>query len=184
MISHSEGPAPETGLPFTDFFYLLRDYGVPVSMRDVLDLYRGLEKDFVKHLDDLFIFMRLTFVRRVEHMDAFERAFALYFYGVDIPRVAEGDLDLLRTKPFQQWLAQAIKEGKVPKTALWTMDPQELMKKFWETVREQLEAHNGGSRWVGTRGNSPFGHSMLWLGRAVSDALEMQTASMMSSAAA
>lgn len=144
---------------FTDFFLLLRDYGVPVSMRDVLDLYRGLEKGLVKTLDEFFIFARLSFVRHVEHMDAFERAFALYFYGVDIPRVSEGDVELLRTKPFQEWLTKAIKDGKVPKTALWTMDPQELMKKFWDTVREQMEAHNGGNRWVGTGGTSPFGHS-------------------------
>lgn len=144
---------------FTDFFYLLREYGVSVSMRDVLDLYRGLEKGFVKTLDDFFIFARLTFVRKVEHMDAFERAFALYFYGVDIPRVAEGDMELFRTKAFQKWLAEAIKKGEVPKTALWTMNPEELMKKFWETVREQMEAHNGGNKWIGTGGTSPFGHS-------------------------
>ncbi len=144
---------------FTDFIYLLRDYGVPVSMRDVLDLYRGLEKGVVETLDDFFIFSRLTFVRRVEHMDAFERAFSLYFYGIDIPRVTEGDMELLRTKQFQKWLAEAIQKGEVPKTALWTMSPEELMKKFWETVREQLEAHNGGNKWVGTGGTSPFGHS-------------------------
>ncbi|MBI1785041.1 hypothetical protein HYR69_07840, partial [Candidatus Sumerlaeota bacterium] len=132
---------------------------VPASMREVLDMYKGLEKGVVETLDDFFIFARLTFVRHVEHMDAFERAFALYFYGIDIPRVAEGDLELLRTKQFQKWLAEAIKKGEVPKTALWTMTPQELMKKFWETVREQMEAHHGGSKWVGTGGNSPFGHS-------------------------
>lgn len=144
---------------FTDFFYLLRDYGVPVSIRDVLDLYRGLAKGLVKTLDDFFIYSRLTFVRHVEHMDAFERAFALYFYGIDIPRVAEGDPELLRTKPFQKWLAEAIRKGDLPKTALWTMKPEELMKKFWDTVREQLEAHQGGNKWVGQHGNSPFGHS-------------------------
>lgn len=144
---------------FFDFFYLLRDYGVPVSVKDILDLYRGLEKGLVEDLDDFFIFSRMSFVRKVEHMDAFERAFALYFYGVDIPHVAEDDMELLRTKPFQKWLQEKIREGELPKTALWTMNPEELMKKFWETVRKQMEEHNGGSKWVGTRGNSPFGHS-------------------------
>lgn len=155
----SAQPAPSNSLFFTDFVYLLRDYGVPVSMRDVLDLYRGLEKGVAESVEDFFIFARLTFVRKVEHMDAFERAFALYFYGIDIPRVAEGDLELLRTKQFQKWLAEAIKRGDIPKTAMWTMTPEELMKKFWETVRQQMEAHNGGNKWVGTGGTSPFGHS-------------------------
>ncbi len=144
---------------FTDFLYLLRDYGVPVSPRDALDLYRGLGKGLVRTLEDFFVLARLTFVRKVEHLDAFERAFALYFYGVDVPRVAEGDMELFRTKQFREWLAEAIRAGEVPRTALWTMDPQELMRKFWETVRRQMEAHDGGNRWIGTGGTSPFGHS-------------------------
>jgi hypothetical protein len=144
---------------FVDFVYLLRDYGVPASPRDLIELNRGLEKGIVKDLDDLFVFTRLTFVRRKEHMDAFERAFALYFFGVDIPSVAEGDPDLLRTKAFREWLSKQIEEGLLPERAMYSMTAEELMKKFWETVREQMEAHEGGSRWVGQRGNSPFGHS-------------------------
>jgi hypothetical protein len=144
---------------FVDFVYLLRDYGVPVSPDDLLHLNEGLEKGIVHTLDDLFVFSRLAFVRRKEHMDAFERAFALYFYGVDIPEVAEGDMELFRTKAFKDWLAQQIKEGKLPERAIYSMTPEELMDKFWETVREQMEAHAGGSKWIGQKGNSPFGHS-------------------------
>ena len=144
---------------FVDFVYLLRDYGVPVSPEDLLHLNEGLEKGIVKTLDDLFIFSRLTFVRHKEHMDPFECAFALYFYGIDIPPVAEGDTDLFRTKAFKDWLAQQIKEGKLPERAIYSMTPEELMDKFWDTVREQMEAHSGGSKWIGQKGNSPFGHS-------------------------
>jgi len=151
--------APYSNALFTDFLYLLRDYGVPASPRDLLELNAGLEKGLVACLDDLFVFSRLVFVRRVEHMDAFERAFVFYFYGIDVPPVAEGDLALLHTKQFREWLAQQVALGALPKRALWQYDPEELMRKFWETVREQMEAHHGGSKWVGTRGNSPFGHS-------------------------
>jgi len=151
-------PAPSNAL-FVDFVALLRDYGVPASVRDLLELNAGLEKGVVKTLDDLFIFSRLVFVRRVEHMDSFERAFCLYFYGVDIPPVAEGDLELFNTRQFRAWLEKQIAEGKLPRKAIWHYDVEELMQKFWETVREQLEEHHGGSKWVGTKGNSPFGHS-------------------------
>ena len=143
---------------FMDFVYLLREYGVPVSPRDLLELNEGLEKGLASDLDSLFVFSRLVFVRRVEHMDAFERAFCLYFFDIDIPPVAEGDMALFNTKQFQKWLAQQIAEGKIPKKAIWHYDPDELMQKFWDTVREQMEAHAGGSKWIGQRGNSPFGH--------------------------
>src|SRR6185295_9597029 len=82
-----------------------------------------------------------------------------HFYGIDLPRVAEGDPELLNTPQFREWLQAAIAEGELPPHALWTMSPEELMQRFWDTVRQQMEAHRGGSKWVGTGGNSPFGHS-------------------------
>ncbi len=144
---------------FVDFVALLREYGVPAGPKDLLELNKGLEKGVVSCLDDLFVFTRLVFVRRVEHMDAFERAFAFYFYGVDIPAVAEGDFELFNTKQFKKWLEEQLASGKLPRKAYWEYDADELMRRFWETVREQMEAHHGGSKWVGTGGNSPFGHS-------------------------
>jgi uncharacterized protein with von Willebrand factor type A (vWA) domain len=144
---------------FTDFVYRLREYGVPASLTDTIDFYKGLEKGIAPDLETLFVFARLCFVRRPEHMDPYERAFAFHFYGIDLPRVAEGDPELLMTPQFRQWLQQKIREGELPPHAIWTMEPEELMQRFWETVRKQMEEHHGGSRWVGTGGNSPFGHS-------------------------
>ncbi|HEX9941979.1 MAG TPA: hypothetical protein VGG03_08185 [Thermoanaerobaculia bacterium] len=145
---------------FLDGFILrLREYGVPVSMTDAIDFYQGMERGLAPDLDSLFLFARLSFVRRVEHMDAYERAFAFHFYGIDLPRVAVGDPELLNTPQFKEWLREAVRKGELPPHALWTLSPDELMKRFWETVRKQMEAHHGGSRWIGTGGNSPFGHS-------------------------
>ncbi len=141
------------------FIVRLRESGVPVSMTDTLDFYKGLERGLAPDLESLFLFARLCFVRRVEQMDPYERAFAFHFYGIDLPRVAEGDPELLNTPQFREWLQMAIAAGELPPHALWTMTPEELMQRFWDTVREQMEAHRGGSKWVGTGGNSPFGHS-------------------------
>lgn len=143
---------------FTGFYYLLREYGVPATMEYVLELHRGMEKGLVRNLDELFLLARLCLVKRVEHMDQFERAFALYFYGVDIPPVAEGDPELLRTKQFKEWLSQAIARGEI-KPISDNLSTADIMQRFWDTVREQMEAHHGGNRWVGTGGSSPFGHS-------------------------
>lgn len=145
---------------FLDGFVVrLREYGVPVSLTDTLDFYKGLERGLAPELDALFLFSRLCFVRRVEHMDPFERAFAFHFYGLDLPRVAPGDPELWNTPQFQEWLRQAIQEGELPPTAIWEMTPEELMRRFWETLQKQTERHQGGSRFIGTGGNSPFGHS-------------------------
>ncbi len=142
-----------------DFILRLREYGVPVSLTDAIDFYQGMERGLAPDLDSLFLFARLAFVRRVEHMDAYERAFAFHFYGIDLPRVAEGDPELFDTPQFREWLKEAVRKGELPAHALWTFPPGELMKRFWETMRKQTEAHHGGSRWIGTGGNSPFGHS-------------------------
>src|SRR5436305_7722754 len=144
---------------FDGFILLLRDYGVPVSLTDSIDFYRGMERGLAPDLESLFLFARLSFVRRVEHMDAFERAFAFHFYGIDLPRVAEGDPALFETRQFREWLREAIRKRELPPHALWTLSPEELMRRFWETVKKQMEAHHGGSRFVGTGGSSPFGHS-------------------------
>ena len=160
MTSVSEHtPNTRTNALFVDFVRLLREYGVPVGLRELLELNRGFEQGIVAGLDDLFIFMRLVFVKRVEHADGFERAFALYFYDIDIPAVAEGDYALFNTDQFQRWLEKEVREGRLPRRALWEFTPEELMKRFWDTLRQQMEEHHGGSRWVGTGGNSPFGHS-------------------------
>lgn len=144
---------------FDGFIQRLREVGVPVSMTDALDFYRGFEKGLAPDLDSLFVFGRLCFVRRVEHMDAYERTFALHFYGVDLPRVGEGDPEVFNTEQFREWLREAIRKGELPPQAMWSFPPEELMRRFWETVKKQMEAHHGGSRWIGTGGNSPFGHS-------------------------
>lgn len=143
---------------FTDFFQLLQNYGVPISLQYMLEFQAGLEKGLVRNIDQLFLFLRLNVVKKAEQMDAFERAFALYFFDIDIPDVAEGDPALFDTHQFQEWLRRAIARNQIT-GPIWKMSREELMRKFWETLREQLEKHDGGNRWVGTGGSSPFGHS-------------------------
>lgn len=145
---------------FRGFFRLLPRYGIDVNIRQILEIYRGLKKGLVSNLEDLFILLRLVLTRRVEQNDPFERAFLYYFKGIDIPAVREGDWELLETRQFREWLREAMERGQLPANP-WQLGYEELMKKFWETVREQLEAHHGGNKWVGTGGSSPFGHSGL-----------------------
>ena len=144
---------------FLPFFYQLRDRGIPVSLRYVLEFYQALEKGLASDLDQLFILMRLIFIKKVEHFDAFEQAFAAYFFG------AEGD-DILRfsqnaweDKDFRRWLEEEMVMGSLPDDALERLSLPELLQRFWEVAMEQRGKHRGGHTWVGTGGTSAFGHS-------------------------
>ncbi len=144
---------------FLDFFiFELRREGISIGMQDVLTFYRGLSRGLVANLDELYLYARLCFIRYPRDNDLYDRIFLRYFQGIDIPAVAEDDLALLETKQFRQWLKQAIEEHRFEIHPHF-MPLEELMKKFWQTVREQMEAHHGGAKWVGTGGKSPFGHS-------------------------
>lgn len=144
---------------FIDFVQLLRKCGIPVSFQYVIEFFNAWNKGIVTDLDRLFIVLRLTFIKRVEHYDMFERAFAAYFLGqvekLEIPEVDS----LLMSKPFQDWLDKQIKEGKLPPEVFHDMPMEELLQKFWDTLLKQQKEHHGGNRWVGTGGTSPWGHS-------------------------
>lgn len=144
---------------FIDFFQLLRKCGVPISFQYIIDFFDAWEKGLVTNMDRLFIVMRLTFIKRVEHYDIFERAFAAYFLGqVDQLQIPEVE-SLFLSKPFTEWLNKQIEEGNLPPEVVHNMPLEELLQRFWETLLEQQEEHHGGNRWIGTGGRSPWGHS-------------------------
>lgn len=143
---------------FLNFFYALRDEGLPIGADQILEFYRAPERVTIGNTNDLFLLLRLICVKKREDLDTFERVFLNHFYGMSIPALAEDDYALLETRQFRDWLREARERGEVP-FRHHEMDIDALMKKFWETLREQISEHHGGSKWVGTGGNSPFGHS-------------------------
>ncbi len=141
------------------FIYQLREAGVPVSVQYLLEFYRALERGVATNLDQLFLLARLIFVKRVEHYDLFEQVFAAYFLKTGLWQKMMVWEDLLAGKPFREWLKEQIELGLLSPEAIREFDNDELLARFWETVLAQQDQHHGGSRWVGTRGRSPFGHS-------------------------
>ena len=159
MKNHTRGSSQNPTVPFLGFIFKLRDEGQDLGLTDILDFYRGISKGLVRNLSDLYLFGRLCFVRKVMHFDRYHRLFMHYFHGIELPPVQEGDPQLLYTREFEAWLNKAIRSGQLTQSQLWQLSREELMRKFWDTVRAQMEAHHGGNRWVGTGGTSPFGHS-------------------------
>ena len=137
-----------------DFFCKVRDYKVPCTLRELLDLIRALEQGVVfASIDDFYSVSRTLLVKDEAHFDKFDRAFADYFKGV-----ASLELDLSEIP--KDWLKkhfekQLSAEEKAKIKALGGLD--KLMETLAERLNEQEKRHQGGNKWIGTGGTSPFG---------------------------
>jgi uncharacterized protein with von Willebrand factor type A (vWA) domain len=141
---------------FLDLFYGLRDEGVPVGVQEWLAFMRALALGL--HGSSLLRFYHLgraCLVKSETFFDAYDRVFARVFHGV------EGALGDDVSERVLEWLRES--KGLPELTpeqweALERLGQDELMRRFFDTLAEQDERHDGGERWVGTGGRSPFGH--------------------------
>ena len=138
-----------------DFFFMLKDAKIPVSIKEFLLLLEALEKDVAHHsLDDFYYLARLTLVKDETHFDKFDRAFDLYFKG--IASVFEDNAAI----PLDWLLKRAAKNLTAEERALIEkFGYDKLAERLQELLKEQKERHEGGSKWIGTGGTSPFGNS-------------------------
>jgi uncharacterized protein with von Willebrand factor type A (vWA) domain len=137
-----------------DFFYTLRDAKVPVTIREFLSLLEALEKGVITtSLDDFYYLSRLILVKDEAHFDKFDRAFGMYFKGIDAVFEKNPSIPL-------DWLVKRMERELTPeqKAALEKFGYDKLMDRLNELLKEQKEKHEGGSKWIGTGGTSPFGH--------------------------
>jgi uncharacterized protein with von Willebrand factor type A (vWA) domain len=138
-----------------DFFYTLRRAGLAVSVKEYLTLLEALKAGMVSDFSiDVFYYLsRITLVKDERHFDKFDRAFGAYFKGVNL--VA----DFTREVPLD-WLRQTLERELTAeqRAAAQTMGWDELMDTLKKRFEEQQERHEGGNRWIGTGGTSPFGH--------------------------
>lgn len=145
---------------FINLFYTLRTYGVPVSTRELLDLYALLETGIVfADREQFYELIRLCMVKDEKYFDKFDRAMADYFEGVDTL-----DIDELMAKlgniP-KEWLELKLDPNNLTEAQRRLLKKygslEALMKALEERLKEQKERHQGGNKWVGTGGSSPFG---------------------------
>ncbi|MEO7241736.1 MAG: hypothetical protein ABIW85_02400, partial [Variovorax sp.] len=143
-----------------DFFYTLRAAKLPVSVKEYLTLLEALRADVVgprsdgaASLDDFYYLSRTALVKDEKHYDKFDRAFGAYFKGV------QAVADFTRQVPLD-WLRKTLEREFTPeeKAAIEKMGWDELMETLKKRFEEQKERHEGGSKWIGTGGTSPFGH--------------------------
>jgi uncharacterized protein with von Willebrand factor type A (vWA) domain len=142
-----------------DFFYTLRAAKLPVSVKEYLTLLEALQKQVVGpgsdacSMDDFYVLSRLILVKDEKHYDKFDRAFGAYFKGVELLT------DFTKEVPLD-WLEKILQKELTPeqKAAIEKMGWDELMETLKKRLEEQKERHEGGNKWIGTGGTSPFGN--------------------------
>ena len=147
---------------FVDFFYKLKNVGVPVSPTSFLTLHKALALGLVASLDDFYTASRSILVKSERYFDTFDQVFAYHFKGADLPEADEEELSQAVRMLLQHWLkdpkvladALGIDEDEIAK-----LTPEELVEYFKERLKEQKGRHEGGNKWIGTGGTSPVGHS-------------------------
>ena len=150
-----------------DFFYTLRSAKLPVSVKEYLMLMEALQAGVVGpnsvpadgsdeegayKIDDFYYLSRTILVKDEKHYDKFDRAFAAYFKGV------ETVADFTKEVPLE-WLRKNLELELSPedKAKIEKLGWDELMETLKKRFEEQKERHEGGSKWIGTGGTSPFG---------------------------
>ena len=140
---------------FVDFFYILRDAGVPVSTKEFLGFLGAMGEHVIEpDVDEFYYLARSTLVKDERFFDPFDKAFAHYFQGAE-KFLAMTGLDIP-----EEWLKANMERLFTPEEmeeieALggW----EEIMRTFAERFSEQDAEHHGGNKWIGTGGKSPFG---------------------------
>jgi len=138
------------------FFQILKRAGIPVSIKELLDLLLALQNNLAfASVDDFYYLSRTIMVKDEKYFDRFDRAFGVYFKDLEtLEDVIEAMIpeDWLR----QEFTKQLTDEEKAKIETLGGLE--KLIEEFKKRLEEQKEKHKGGNKWIGTGGTSPFGH--------------------------
>ncbi len=136
------------------FFLKLKDAKLPVSIKEYLTLLEGMQKHVISpSIDEFYYLARTTLVKDESNFDKFDRTFGEFFKGIESLAGANVDLPL-------EWLLKQAELNLSPeeKAKIEAMGGWEkLMEELRKRLEEQKGRHQGGSKWIGTAGTSPYG---------------------------
>jgi len=137
-----------------DFFFTLKEFAVPVSIKEFLVLMEALKKHVAYcSVDEFYHLSRTCMVKDEKHFDKFDRAFGKYFKGVV-------QIDGVVAEIPEEWLKHMAEKylSEEEKKAIESLGGWEkIMETLKQRLAEQKGRHEGGSKWIGTAGTSPFG---------------------------
>jgi len=137
-----------------DFFLKLKSAKVPVTTKEYLMLIEGMQKGVVNSsIDDFYYFSRTCLVKDEANFDKFDRAFGEYFKGVEAVMGVEADIPLEWLRKQAELNLSPEEKAKIEAMGGW----EKLMETLKKRLEEQKGRHQGGSKWIGTGGTSPYG---------------------------
>jgi uncharacterized protein len=140
---------------FVAFFHELKAAGVPVTLREYLTLMEAMEKDLAgRRVEDFYYLARTALVKDERNLDKFDRVFGHVFKGLELMSEA------LTPEIPAEWLKKLAEkylteEERKEIEAVGGLD--KLLELLRQRMREQKGRHQGGKKWIGTAGTSPFG---------------------------
>jgi uncharacterized protein with von Willebrand factor type A (vWA) domain len=138
-----------------DFFQTLRNAKLPVSIKEYLMLIEAMSKDVIRpSIDEFYFLARASLVKDERNFDKFDKAFGAYFKGVAALPTLDLNLDAEWLK--RQFQREFTAEEKAAIEAMGGLD--KLLARLKELLDEQKKRHEGGNKWIGTNGTSPFGN--------------------------
>mmetsp|Transcript_21632 Transcript_21632/g.10092 ORF Transcript_21632/g.10092 Transcript_21632/m.10092 type:complete len:397 (-) Transcript_21632:526-1716(-) len=147
---------------FINFFYTLKEVGIPVSPTSFLTLQKALYRGLITSLSDFYISTRAILVKSERYFDLFDQVFAHYFQDADLPDYEGLEISEAARALLDEWLKNPKSLAKalgLDESELSKLSPDELIEYFKKRLEEQKGEHHGGNRWIGTGGTSPVGHS-------------------------
>lgn len=143
---------------FIPFFLELKAARIPVSLREYLSLLEGMEKELVSHDVEAFYYLaRATLVKDERHIDRFDQVFSHVFKGVEAVSGGEGVAPQAIPEEWLRKLAEKHLSEEEKKLVEAMGGFEKLMETLKERLAEQKGRHQGGNKWIGTAGTSPFG---------------------------
>jgi hypothetical protein len=141
---------------FTHFFHELKAAGLPVTMREYLTLMEGMEKNLASHrIEDFYYLSRAALVKDERNLDKFDRVFGHVFKGIETLADPNGKVEI--PEEWLKKLAEKYLTEEEMKQIKSLGDWDKLMETLAKRLAEQKGRHQGGSKWIGTAGTSPFG---------------------------
>jgi uncharacterized protein with von Willebrand factor type A (vWA) domain len=141
---------------FLDFFLLLKEEGLPVSIGEYLNLLEALNKRVTRfNVEEFYFLSKTILIKHEQFLDRYDLLFGNYFHGVELTDSEKKEIP-------KDWLQKEIdrlfsEEEKAMIEKMGGLD--KLMERLQQLLEEQKEKHQGGNKWIGTGGTSPFGNS-------------------------
>jgi len=147
---------------FIDFFYSLKNSGIPVSPTSFLTLQKALHMGLINSVDEFYTCARAILIKSERYFDIYDQVFAHRFEGAEMTGYEGIELDEVARYMLEEWLKdpKALAEAlNVDESELSLLTPDELIEYFQARLKDQQGRHCGGATWIGTGGTSPVGHS-------------------------